>query len=133
MSNADLIHELTSRWNAGDVEGVLELYAEDATTRTGEHWPEQATYAGKDAIRASMEEWRDSWEVTLAEVGSLEEYGDKVVVSGAWRMRGRASGVDGEMASFIVFTVRDGMIAGLDWYPDRASAVAAARGGLTPG
>jgi ketosteroid isomerase-like protein len=44
-------------------------------------------------------------------------------------MRGAASGVDGEMAIFILFTFREGKIARLEWFADRDSAVAAARGG----
>ncbi len=46
---------------------------------------------------------------------------------GAWRMRGAASGIDGEMPIFIVFTFRDDKIAVLEWFADRDTAVAAAR------
>ncbi|MEA2331396.1 MAG: SnoaL-like domain [Thermoleophilaceae bacterium] len=126
MDNLDVIRELARRWNAGDMDEVIGLYAEDAVTRTGAHWPEQATYQGRDAIRASIEEWQSMWEMTLAEVDSLEEYGDKVVATGAWQMRGRSSGVDGQMPIAILFTIRDGKIATLEWFPDRDHAVAAA-------
>jgi ketosteroid isomerase-like protein len=130
MSNFEVIQELSRRWNAGDTEGVLEMYAEDAVTQTGPHWPEQATHEGRDAIRASMEEWQSMWETTKVAIDSLDEEGDdKVVVTGAWHMRGRVSGIDGEMPIFIVFTVRDGQVARLEWFSDRDSAVAAARGG----
>jgi len=47
---------------------------------------------------------------------------------GAWVMRGAVSGVSGEMPDFIVFTLRDGKIAVLEWFADHDSAVAAARG-----
>ena len=43
-------------------------------------------------------------------------------------MRGAASGVDGQMPIFILFTFRDGKIAVLEWFPGRDEAVAAARG-----
>jgi ketosteroid isomerase-like protein len=128
MSNADVIRELTTRWNAGDMDGVLELYADDAVTRTGPHWPEQASYRGKEQIRASIEEWRSVWEVVVAELESLEEHGDKVVAVGSWNIRGGASGVGGDMPIYILFTVRDGKIAELEWFADRDEAVASARG-----
>jgi ketosteroid isomerase-like protein len=126
-TNVEVIEELTALWNAGDQEGVLALYAEDAVQQTGPHWPEQATYRGRDEIRASMKDWEAMWETTSVEIERLEEIGaDKVVAVGAWRMRGRASGVDGEMPIFILFTVRDGKVARLEWHADRDSAVAAA-------
>jgi ketosteroid isomerase-like protein len=128
MGNADLIRELTRRWNAGELEGALELYADDAEMRTGSHWPEDTVYRGLEEIRATTEDWASTWERVRIELESLEEHGDKIVVTGAWVMRGAASGVDGEMDIFIVFTVRDGKIAVLEWFPDHDSAVAAARG-----
>jgi ketosteroid isomerase-like protein len=129
MSNADLIRELTEKWNAGDVDSVIDLYTEDAEIRTGSHWPEVTTYRGREAIRETSAEWASMWETLQIEVDTLEEHGDKLVATGAWRMRGAASGVDGEMAIFILFTFRDGRIAVLEWFADRDSAVAAARGG----
>jgi hypothetical protein len=42
-------------------------------------------------------------------------------------MRGVASGIGGEMPIFILFTIRDGKIAVLEWFANRDTAVAAAR------
>jgi ketosteroid isomerase-like protein len=128
--NADVIRELTRLWNAGDTAGAIELYAEDAVTQTGPSWPEQATSRGRDEIRAGMEEWQATWETTRVEVESLDEVGpDQVVAVGAWHIRGRASGIEGKMPLFILFTIRDGRVARLEWFEDRDTAVAAARGG----
>jgi ketosteroid isomerase-like protein len=127
MGNAELMHELTRRWNAGDFDGVLELYAEDAVMRTGPSWPEQASYEGREAIRASMEDWRGVWETVEAELHAVEEYGDNLVGIGQWRIRGGSSGVGGQMPIYMLVTVRDGKIAVLEWVEDRDSAVAAAR------
>ena len=128
MSYADLIHELTAKWNSGDVDNVSNLYTEDAEIRTGPHWPEQSTYRGREAIRATSAEWASMWERLQIEVDSIDEYGDKAAVTGAWRMRGAASGIDGEMPIFIVLTFRDGKIAALEWFADHDTAIAAARG-----
>jgi ketosteroid isomerase-like protein len=128
MGNSDVIRELIRTWNSGDLEGALALYTDDAELHTGSHWPEQTTYRGRDAIRASSEEWAAMWERLEIVIDTLEEHGDKVMATGAWVMRGAASGAYGEMPSFIVFTLRDGKIAVLEWFADRDSAVAAARG-----
>ena len=128
MSNADVIHELTGKWNSGDVESVFTLYTEDAEIRTGPHWPERAIYRGRDAIAETSKEWAALWDNLQVEVDTLEEFGDRVVATGAWRMRGAASGIDGSMEIFIMFTFRDGKIAALEWFADHDTAVAAARG-----
>jgi ketosteroid isomerase-like protein len=127
MSQVDVIHQLITRWNAGDLEGAADLYTEDGEMRTGSHWPEHVTYRGRDEIRDTSREWASLWESLQVELESLEEYGDKVVATGSWHMRGASSGVDGEMDIFILFTFRGGKIAVLEWFPDRNQAVAAAR------
>jgi ketosteroid isomerase-like protein len=124
----DFVRQLAERWNAGDIQGVLDLYADDVVMRTGEHWPERHVVEGKAAFRESIDEWLSVWESTELETDHVELYGDRVVARGAWVSKGRASGVDGRMPVDIMLTIRDGKIAGVDWFADHASAVAAARG-----
>ena len=118
------------RWNAGDFEGMFELYADDMVVVTGEHWPEaNQVMEGKDAFRESTQEWLELWQSVELETDHVEAYGDRVVARGHWRSTGRVSGVEGTMPVHMVLTVRDGKIARLEWYPDHDRAVAAARGG----
>ena len=128
MSNADLIRELTGKWNAGDVDGVFDLLHRG---RRDPHGPALARAGDLPRARGDPRDQRgvgvDCGSTLQIEVGRLEEYGDKMVVIGAWRMRGAASGIDGEMPIFIVFTFRDGRIAVLEWFADRDTAIAAAR------
>ena len=127
MESVDIVQQVGERWNAGDIEALLALYADDIVVQTGEHWPEQAPVQGKAAFRESIDEWLSVWESIEIETDQVEAYGDRVVVRGAWRSTGRLSGVEGTMPIHIVFTVRDGRIARLEWFPDHERAVAAAR------
>jgi ketosteroid isomerase-like protein len=124
----DIVRQLAERWNAGDMQRVLDLYAEDVVMRTSEHWPERQVVEGKAAFRESIDEWLSVWESTELETDHLEVHGNKVVAQGAWVSKGRTSGIDGRMPVEIMLTIRDGKIAGVDWFEDHASAVAAARG-----
>jgi ketosteroid isomerase-like protein len=65
---------------------------------------------GKPAFRESIDEWLSAW------------------VSAAVKWTGRLGGVAGDLPIHIMFTVRDGKIARVDWFPDQESTVAAARG-----
>ena len=126
----DIVRSSAERWNAGDFEGMFELYADDMVVVTGEHWPEaNQVMEGKDAFRESTQEWLELWQSVELETDHVEAYGDRVVARGHWRSTGRVSGVEGTMPIHMVLTVRDGKIARLEWYPDHDRAIAAARGG----
>ena len=126
----DIVRSSAERWNAGDFEGMFELYADDMVVVTGEHWPEaNQVMEGKDAFRESTQEWLELWQSVELETDHVEAYADRVVAQGHWRSTGRVSGVEGTMPVHMVLTVRDGKIARLEWYPDHDRAVAAARGG----
>jgi ketosteroid isomerase-like protein len=128
MSHADVIRELARRWNAGDIEGVLDMYTEDVVMRSGDDWPEQTTWHGRAGARSNIEEWRSAWESAELEVGRLETFGDRVVAEGAWKARGRSSGVSGSMPVTALCVIRHGKIASVEWFASYDSAVAAARG-----
>ena len=126
----DIVRQSAERWNAGDFEGMFELYSEDMVVVTGEHWPEASvTMEGKDAFRESTRDWLSVWKSIELETDHVEAYGDRVVAHGHWHLTGRGSGVPGTMPIHMVLTVRDGKIARLEYYPDHERAVAAARGG----
>jgi ketosteroid isomerase-like protein len=127
MSNADVIRQLAQRWNAGDFEGVVELYTEDAVMRNGPDWPEQGGSQGREGIRSGIEEWHSAWESSEIVVGRIEEFGDRLVLEGHWLTRGRSSGLSGTMPANVVCTFRDGKIAFFEWFASYDSALAAAR------
>jgi ketosteroid isomerase-like protein len=126
--SVDIIRQCAERWNAGDLEGMFELYHDDIVVMPGEHWPDSAVVEGKKAFRESTQEWLDVWQSIEIETTDVEAYGDRVVAHGAWRSTGRLSGIEGTLPIHIVFTVRGGRIARLEWFPDHERAVAAARG-----
>jgi ketosteroid isomerase-like protein len=128
MDNADVIRQLADRWNAGDIDGAVDLYAEDAVSVTGADWPEQATWEGRAGIRQSMEEWAAVWQSAVVEMGPIERHGDRILATGTWRNRGAASGAEGTMPFAILFSFRGGKIAVHEWFTDYDAAVAAARG-----
>jgi ketosteroid isomerase-like protein len=123
----DVARSLVDLWNAGDIEGVVNLYTEDAAMIAGDEWPDQAQYHGHDGVRANIEQWRSVWESSRIEAERIEAHGERVVASGAWITRGRVSGIEGDMPFVVLLTFRGGKIAVLEWFTDHDEAVAAAR------
>jgi ketosteroid isomerase-like protein len=127
QENLEIARQAVERWNANDLEGVLEFYAQDAVMFSGPDWPEQDSWDGLEALRRNFEEWRDVWESSVMEVEGLETVGDRVLGTGAWNTRGRASGVDGSMPFVILLGFRGGKIATHEWFTERDHALASAR------
>jgi ketosteroid isomerase-like protein len=125
----EIVRQVSERWNAHDIDGLFELYHDDMVIVTGEHWPDgNAVLEGKQRFRESTHEWLDVWQSVHVETDLVEAYGDRVVAHGNWITKGRVSGMEGTMPIHIVFTVRDGRIARVEWFSDHDRAVAAARG-----
>jgi ketosteroid isomerase-like protein len=124
----EVIRQVAERLNAGDIEGMLELYHEDIVHQPSPEWPDTQPTKGKAAFREVTEDWVSLWQSMEIETDTVEAYGERVLATGSWRTTGRASGVEGTMPIQIVYTVRDGRITRLEWFADHDAAVAAARG-----
>ena len=100
--------EAISAW---DIDELLTLYHPDVVflPLTGTR-VETGGYRGHDGVRAYLAEARDLWEVLEPEGHSYEDLGDRVVVGGTCRVRGRASGAESTPVCAWVMGVRDGLI-----------------------
>jgi ketosteroid isomerase-like protein len=127
MDDASVIRELTRRWNADDLDGALELFADDAVTLTTRDWPDEGPWHGREAHRAAFASWRAPWETMVLGVDAIEEAGDgRLVVQGHWISRGRASGAGAELHFCALFTIRDGLIARSEYFRSLGDARQAA-------
>ena len=124
--NLEVVRRLAESWNAGDIEAVLEFYADDIETITDPQWPEPPT-SGKEAFRRSSYEWRDAWAQVDVDVDGLEAHGDKVAVAANWVTEGAVSGVAGNMPFGVLYTLRDGLISRMQWFMDPEEARRAAQ------
>ena len=125
----EVIRQVAERINAGDIEGMLELYDEAIVHQPSPEWPDAEPTKGKAAFREITEDWMSLWQSMEIETETVEAYGDRVLAIGSWRTTGRVSGVEGTMPIQIVYTVRDGRITRLEWFADHDAAVAAAARG----
>ncbi len=82
---------------------------------------------GADALRVAWLDWLAPWESYSAPVAEVRDAPNGQVVSMS-RNRGRLRGSDGDvqMDAAAVYTFRDGLIVKLEFYADRAEALAAA-------
>jgi ketosteroid isomerase-like protein len=80
------------------------------------------TYRGREAVLKFLGEFQEAFSAYHVHAEEFVDAGDKVVVVLRERARGRASGAETEHILIQVSTFRDGQIARIDEYSDRAEA-----------
>ena len=132
MSQADLqivrrVYEAAAR---RDRAAVFELYDSDveldlSRVPTGPLIG-RTIYHGHDGLRALFGDWFEAFAGYEEHVDELIDAGEHVISVLTGRARGRASGVDVEQSFVALWTVRNGKVFRLVWYPTRAEAIEAA-------
>jgi ketosteroid isomerase-like protein len=121
----EILKSVFADWNSGSRAVPASTHPDAVlhSTLTG------ADYTGHDGIRrwmAEIDEQFDFWELIPDEYRETSE--DVVLVLGAVRMRGRASGVELEQPLAWVFRFEDELVVETWFFPDHDDGIAAAAG-----
>lgn len=111
--NTTLVRNAAAVFNRGDLDGWLEYWADDVDYRAVEGAPDDhGPVQGKDALRAYVEDWRETFDDFRQEPIELVDAGEDYVIA-MFRVSGRAklSGVETELTYAALYTFRDGKIA----------------------
>jgi ketosteroid isomerase-like protein len=99
-------------------------FAWDMSTFGG--WPEDPVYYGADGMAEFLATWLENFDDWELRAERLLDAGDDVVVAIVWqRARSKGSGAMVDMSFAQVWTVRDGLAARMQMYPDAAQALEA--------
>jgi uncharacterized protein len=125
--NVELVKRSFEAISAWDVDGLLRLYDPDVELLplTGTR-VETGGYRGHDGVREYMAEARDLWELLEPKGQQYTSLGDRVVVAGHCRVRGRSSGAESDPPCAWVIGVRDGRIVSHKAYATYDEAARAA-------
>jgi ketosteroid isomerase-like protein len=92
----------------------------------GEMFEGEGRRVGREGIRAWFREWYEAFEDFEHRCDELIDAGDLVVSVGTDRARGRESGARVERHLAGAWTVRDGQVVRVAWFPSREAALEAA-------
>lgn len=115
-------------FNRGDIDAVLARLAPDVEVYADPELPNSGTFHGPDGALVWFERWLEVWETFSIDVEEVIPVGDSLVVCVVQHGRGRGSGVEVDMRSAYVVTIRDGRTTRLHLYLDREKALEVARG-----
>ena len=97
------------RYSAGDVEGLLALFAEDVEVFVAPPNFESGTYHGHAQYRALIERWGAAWDKMRIEVMDLESEGEWIIALVHYIGSGKGSGVEVTQPSWEVSLWQDGL------------------------
>jgi ketosteroid isomerase-like protein len=126
--NVEVVRRAFEAYERGDVEAMLEEVDQEVQWKQVE---EPAPVYGRDGVREAVQRWDETWDNLRAEVDEYIDAGDCVIALIRFRGLGRASGVPVEMASYHVFTVRNGKVARMTEYGPGKRAEALEAAGLS--
>ena len=123
--NLALAKGIEAAFNRGDVAWILDHIADDL-----EFVPQRAategSFQGREGMRRFLGDNRDSFDVFDVSVAEWLGSGDDVVGVGTIRIKGKGSGIETEVPTASVMTIRDGLVVRWRDYVDRDKALKAA-------
>jgi ketosteroid isomerase-like protein len=111
----------------GDMDALEKLLHPDIEWRTTPEVPFLGTYKGLEEFQRGMNEWTESFDDLTTEVEEMIDAGEHALVFHRMHGRGRDSGAEVDLAIWQVVSVRDGKLARMHDFMDRAEALAAAQ------
>ena len=127
--NVELVRRLNQAFNDGDVDGMLELCADEVQVEDLHPAPDMPPVAhGKDQVRRLIAGWVDAFDEFGAEIAELIDVDDRqVAVAVRYRGTQRDTGIVIELKGVDLWEFDDGkLVRGTIGYADRDAALAAA-------
>ena len=109
--NVDLVRRSFEAMSSWDVDALLRLYdpGVEFLPLTGTR-VESGGYRGHEGVRRYFSEAQELWDVLEPQAHEYRDLGDRLVVAGSCRVRGRLSGAESNPACAWVIGVSDGKI-----------------------
>jgi uncharacterized protein len=127
--NIEVVRQVFEASARGDADGVLALYDPDVEWDASRSQPGAGlitgVFRGHEGLRRFFREWRDAWDSDDYEYDELIDAGDAVVSIATQRSRGLASGLEVVRLLAGVWTIRDGRVIRVVWFPTREEALKA--------
>ncbi|MEK6278339.1 MAG: nuclear transport factor 2 family protein [Actinomycetota bacterium] len=120
MSNVDTAKSAYEAFGSGNMEGLKELFAEDAVWLTSDELPLGGETRGRDAIIGNFTQIPDYWNEFSVQPEEFIDAGDWVVVRGTQRASNDKGSFESAFAHLI--KIEDGKLVRGEFYADSAKA-----------
>jgi ketosteroid isomerase-like protein len=126
QENVEFIRRLAEAVNRRDFDWLL-AHADDELEFIPLRAGTEGAFHGPEGLRRFVEDTEESFDVFEISLDDIRAVGDQAVVGcGTLRIRGRGSGLETEVTTAAIATIRQGRLVHLKDYGDRAKALEAA-------
>ena len=128
QENVELVRAAVDAYGRDGIDGVNDYWTDDIDHRAAEGAiDDRGPIHGKDAMRAYMQDWIDTFDDFKTEAVELIDAGDdKVIAMLHASGRAKLSGIETDVTYAVVYKIRDGKVAQGREYMTREEAVEAA-------
>jgi ketosteroid isomerase-like protein len=125
QENVEVVRECYAAWNRGDMEGLGEQFAPNATVHPLADFADSLIRHGRDEILLLFAEVREPWERDESTAEEVVEAGDYVVTAHLWRAVMRGTEDEVEMRVGITWALHEGKVKEMRFYRHFAEALEA--------
>jgi ketosteroid isomerase-like protein len=109
--NVETAKRVNGALNQGDLEGVVEVFAENAVLQDLQNAPDQpVTVQGVQAIRETLSLWAAAFDELRADIGEYIDSPNAVICAAHWQGQGKASGISIDVHQFDLYEFREGKV-----------------------
>jgi ketosteroid isomerase-like protein len=126
QENVEIVRRIYEGWAKGDFGVGLVDLDPHVTLVIRPDFPEFGVFVGAQGIGTLMHRFLEHWEELTIEAKDLRAVGDTVLARVIQRGKGKASGIEGDMRYFQLFTFRGGKIVRMESVMHEAEALEAA-------
>jgi ketosteroid isomerase-like protein len=123
--NVEVVRRIYNAWAAGDFRAGIDDLDPHVMLVVRQDFPEFGVFPGIDGVRTLMRRFLDQWEEISIEAKQLRAVGDTVLATVVQHGKGRASGIEGDIHYFQLFTFRGGKIVRMESVMGEAEALEA--------
>lgn len=125
QENVEVVERLYRAFNPRDIAGMLALLDPDVEWVPVLAVLQGGVYRGHEDFRRWVEDLDSDWESFEVFQDEMRDLGDRVLVFGRWRARGRASGAESEQPGTWLYDIKGGKIVRLQTFTNRTEALGA--------
>ena len=126
QDNVEIVAASTDAYIAGDLDAMMEFYALSVEAFPDTSFIESEPLHGREQFRRWVEGIRAPWVIARWVVHETHAVGpDRVLERGDFGGVGMGSSIETLASYTLIYTIRDGLIARVDYFSDRAEALKA--------
>jgi len=125
QESVEIVRRIYDAWATGDFRARVDDLDQHVVLVIGPDFPEFGVFVGPDGVRHYMQRFLEQWGRLTIEAKQLRAVGDTVLAHVVQHAKGRASGIEGDLWYFMLFTFRGKKIVRLESIMDEGEALEA--------